>query len=63
MCNSGAGEDMEHLLVTCGEFERDQWGLIDEASRIVGTGEWLRNMENCARRKGNIAVGERHGRS
>ena len=23
MCESGAGEDVEHLLVTCGEFERD----------------------------------------
>ena len=23
MCRSGAGEDVEHLLVTCGEFERD----------------------------------------
>ena len=23
MCESGAGEDVEHLLVACGEFERD----------------------------------------
>ena len=39
MCESGAGEDVEHLLVTCGEFERGQWVLADEVSRIVGTGE------------------------
>ena len=25
MSESGAGEDVEHLLVTCGEFGRDQW--------------------------------------
>ena len=24
MCECGAGEDVEHLLVTCGEFKRDQ---------------------------------------
>ena len=23
MCESGAGENVEYLLVTCGEFERD----------------------------------------
>ena len=27
MCESGAEKDVEHLLVTCGEFERDQWEL------------------------------------
>ena len=27
MCESGAGEDVEHLLVTCGEFERGRWIL------------------------------------
>ena len=25
MCESGAGEDVEHLLVTCGEFESGYW--------------------------------------
>ena len=25
MCESGAGEDVDHLLVMCGEFERDGW--------------------------------------
>ena len=37
MCESGAGEDVEHLLVTCGEFERDQLVLAEEVSRIVGS--------------------------
>ena len=27
MCESGAEKDFEQLLVTCGEFERDQWVL------------------------------------
>ena len=30
MCEKGAGEDVEHLLVTCGKFERDRWILADE---------------------------------
>ena len=25
MCESGAGKDVEHFIVTCGEFERDRW--------------------------------------
>ena len=41
MYESGAGEDVEHLLVMCGEFERDRWLLADEVSRIAGAGEWL----------------------
>ena len=32
---------MEHLLLTCGDFESDRWVLVDEVSRIVGAGEWL----------------------
>ena len=36
MCESGAEEDVEHLLVTCGEVWRDGWVLEDEVSRIVG---------------------------
>ena len=48
MCESGAGEDVEHLLVTYGEFERDRWVLGDEVSRGLDSG-WL-NMEECARR-------------
>ena len=39
MYESDTGEDVDHLLVTCGEFERDQWVLVDEVSRIVGAGE------------------------
>ena len=35
-------EKIEYLLVTCGGFERDRWVLVDEVSRIVGTGEWLK---------------------
>ena len=41
MCESGGGEDVEHLLMTCGEFERDRWVLMDEVSRIVWACEWL----------------------
>ena len=41
MCDSSAGEDVEHLLVTCREFERDQSALVDKVSRIIGAGEWL----------------------
>ena len=35
MCidESGAGEDVEHLLVTCWEYERDRWVLADESCR------------------------------
>ena len=25
ICESGAGKDVQHLLVTCGKFERDRW--------------------------------------
>ena len=41
MCDIGAGEDVENLLVMCGEFERDWWGGMDDMSRIVGIEEWL----------------------
>ena len=47
MCEICVGEAVEHLLVTCGKFERDQWELVDEVGKIVGAGEWLRNMEEC----------------
>ena len=50
ICESGAGEDVEHLLVTCGEFERDRWVLTDEVSRIVGAGEWLEEYGRVCRR-------------
>ena len=40
MCESGAG-NVKYLLMTCGEFERDRWALVDKVSRIVGAGEWL----------------------
>ena len=38
MCESGAGVDVDHLLVVCGGFERDQWVLADEVSKIVVAG-------------------------
>ena len=41
ICESGAEGNVEHLLVMCGEYERDRWVLVDEVSRIVGAGEWL----------------------
>ena len=37
---------MENLLVMYGVFERDQWVLADEVSRIVGAGEWLKEHES-----------------
>ena len=39
MCDSGAGEDVENLLVICGKFERDWWVVMDEMSRIIGIEE------------------------
>ena len=39
MCESGAGEDVEHLLVMCGEFERNRWVLVNKVSRVAGAGE------------------------
>ena len=56
MCVSSAGEDVEHLLVNCGEFERDRWVLMDEVSGIV-------EVEEYARRLSVIAVGKRCGGS
>ena len=41
MCERDAGEDVEHLLVKCGGFERDRLVLTDEVSRIVEAREWL----------------------
>ena len=38
---TAAEEDVEHLLVMCGEFEGGWWVLADVVSRIVGVGEWL----------------------
>ena len=35
--------------MTCGEFERDRWVLVDEVSRIIGLESDWRNMEECAR--------------
>ena len=40
MCDSGAGKDLEHLLVTCMEFERDQWVLADEVSMLELESGW-----------------------
>ena len=31
---SGSGKDVEYLLVTCEEFERDWWILAEEMSRF-----------------------------
>ena len=50
ICVNDAGEAVEHLLVTCGEFERDWQVQADEVRKIVGTGEWLEEMEECERR-------------
>ena len=55
MCESGAVEVMEHLLVMCGEFERDQWILADEVSRIVGAVDWLEEYGRV-RKEGKVAL-------
>ena len=36
MCERGAGGDVEHILMTCGELERVKWALADEVNRIIG---------------------------
>ena len=51
MRDNGAG-DVEHLLVTCGEF--DWWVLADDLSRIVLARSGWRNMEEC--KKGKVAL-------
>ena len=55
MCESGARKDVEYLLVTCGEFERDQRVLADEVSRIVGTEEWLEEYGRVGK-EGRVAL-------
>ncbi len=55
MCESGVGEDVEHLLVTCEEFERDQWVLADEVGRIVGLGSGWMNMGEWLDEYGGVA--------
>ena len=39
----------------CGEFERDQWVLVDEASRIVGAREWLEEYGSVYK-EGKVAL-------
>ena len=46
ICESGVGEDMEHLLVMFGEFERDRWVLADEVSKIVGAEEIWKSVRS-----------------
>ena len=55
MCEGGAGEHVEHLLMMCGEFERDRWVLADEVSRIVRSGEWLEEYGRV-RKEGMVAL-------
>ena len=48
--------------MTCGGFERDRWVLADEASRIVGAGEWLEEYGRvCKEIKLACCVGKRCG--
>ena len=35
MCEIVVGEDVEHLLVTCGEFERDPGGIWKYARSVM----------------------------
>ena len=55
MCASGVGEDVEYLLMMCGEFERDRWVMADEVIRVAG-GIW----KSVQGGEGGIAVSERH---
>ena len=41
MCDSRVGEDVAHILVGCGEFERDRLVLLDDVCRIVEARDWL----------------------
>ena len=41
MYDSGVGEDVAHILVGYGEFERDRLVQLDDVCRIVGAREWL----------------------
>ena len=50
VCNSDAGEDVEHLLMIYREFGRDWWVMTDELSRIIWLTSGWRNMGECARR-------------
>ena len=57
MCCSGEGEIVEHLLVTCWEFESGRWVLADEVSRIVEAEEWLEESKVALLlRKGVVGV-------
>ena len=62
ICESDAEEDVEHLLVTCGKFERDRWVVADEVSRTVGVGKWLEEYRKVCK-EGKVAVGKRCGGS
>ena len=59
MCESSVGEDVEHLLVTCGEFERDRCVVADEVSIIIGTGECLEEYGRvCKKDKVEMLLGK-----
>ena len=62
VCDSGAGDDVEHLLVTW-EFERDRWVMADKVSIIVKAEEWLKECGRVQHGEGGIGVGERQGGS
>ena len=55
MCVSGGGEDVEHLLVMCGKFEKHRCVLADEMSRIVGPAEWLEEYGRVCK-EGKVAL-------
>ena len=60
MCESGAGEDVEHLMEICGEFERERWVLVDEVSRIAGAEEWMVEYGRvCKEDKVALLLGEK----
>ena len=59
MCKSSVQEDVKDLLVVCGEYERYRRVRVDEVSRIVEVGEWLKEYERvCKEGKAALLLGK-----
>ena len=58
MCESGAGEDVAHLLVKVWFFLIGICVLADEVSRIVWAGEWLEEWKIVQEGKVALLLGK-----
>ena len=58
VCDSGAGEDVEHLLVTEWRICEQWWGLVDEVNRIVCAGKWQEEYRECKEGKVALLLGQ-----